>query len=541
MRRPHRTVRDRLQRRAAIFVRTRSPLARRRLRRIARTVGLDPARSEAAWKVAKGAAEVVDSYDAWQVASDLAADLCAVIVAAGIETVQLERHGQHILVAPLADRADVLAAIETSAEASGWWLSAQGGTPRPAASAHRVSGVEISVFRLLVTSDGDRVGGPDAAVQLQFWRRGDRRPRPDGGRFPEGTHVPPSRNRVTPYLTPTLWQQAQQHPHRLLLADALPQLLEVNTPVDVVYTWVDDSDPEWRRRRRSVAPDDSPLAADALDPARTTNRDELRYSLRSLAMYANWVRHIWLVTDGQVPSWLDLDHPRLSVVSHRDIFTDPANLPTFNSHAIESQLHHIDGLAEHFLYMNDDVFFGRPVRPELFFHGNGIAKFAISAVAIDRQIEPLALNGASLAARRNRKFLENTFGRTVTNRMQHVPHSHVRSSLADFEAEHPKLFRSVAASRFRSARDNSIASDLGHYYAYATGSAVTGGFAFRYVDIGSPRASEHLDGLLAGRDQDCFCLNDVGGYLTEVDAEQTIRFLRAYFPVPSPFEADAGR
>ena len=40
-------------------------------------------------------------------------------------------------------------------------------------------------------------------------------------------------------------------------------------------------------------------------------------------------------------------------------------LPTFSSHAIESRLHHVPDLAEHFLYSNDDMFFGRPVDPEV--------------------------------------------------------------------------------------------------------------------------------------------------------------------------------
>ncbi|MFD0331960.1 hypothetical protein ACFQZC_36840 [Streptacidiphilus monticola] len=89
----------------------------------------------------------------------------------------------------------------------------------------------------------------------------------------------------------------------------------------------------------------------------------MRYSLRSIHQYAPWVRRIHLVTAGQRPVWLNTDHPDIRVVDHREIFSDPDALPTFNSHAIESQLHHIDGLAEHFLYLNDDVLFGRLVSP----------------------------------------------------------------------------------------------------------------------------------------------------------------------------------
>jgi hypothetical protein len=45
-------------------------------------------------------------------------------------------------------------------------------------------------------------------------------------------------------------------------------------------------------------------------------------------------------------AWLDTEYPGITVVSHREIFGDTGRLPTFNSHAIESRLHRIPGLAE---------------------------------------------------------------------------------------------------------------------------------------------------------------------------------------------------
>ncbi|OOK70478.1 exopolysaccharide phosphotransferase cpsY domain protein [Mycobacterium kansasii] len=42
---------------------------------------------------------------------------------------------------------------------------------------------------------------------------------------------------------------------------------------------------------------------------------------------------------------------------------------------MESQLHHIPGLSEHFLYSNDDMFFGRPVKASMFFSPGGVTKF----------------------------------------------------------------------------------------------------------------------------------------------------------------------
>ena len=83
---------------------------------------------------------------------------------------------------------------------------------------------------------------------------------------------------------------------------------------------------------------------------RYRDNHELKYSLRSLEKYAPWVRRVWLVTNGQVPSWLDLDSERVSVVPHASIFANRSHLPTFSSPAIEVHLHHIPGLARRFVY-----------------------------------------------------------------------------------------------------------------------------------------------------------------------------------------------
>ncbi|XP_013859547.1 N-acetylglucosamine-1-phosphotransferase subunits alpha/beta, partial [Austrofundulus limnaeus] len=70
--------------------------------------------------------------------------------------------------------------------------------------------------------------------------------------------------------------------------------------------------------------------------SRFEDNEELRYSLRSIEKHAPWVRHIFIVTNGQIPSWLNLDNPRVSVVTHQDLFLNHTHLPTFSSPAIET-------------------------------------------------------------------------------------------------------------------------------------------------------------------------------------------------------------
>jgi len=530
MQRPHRSVPERITMYTTSLGRQLPPSLRRRLRSLGG--------SSTEKKVHGLPAEIVSTFDAWQMLDFMAATICEVLEHAGVEVVRLSRSGQEWLAVDGSQEVSALSALHDSPICRRWIIQAPEGRPRLLGSSPPAAGPRtVLVYRHLRSPDGRYVCGPEVSVTLEFWRTAkSTTPRPDGGMFDKGTRLPPTRNRVAPYLPPDLWTEAQgRRDHRISRQD-LPDLLELNEPVDAVYTWVDDKDPAWRALRESVLPEAAGLASDALDPARTRDRDELRYSLRSLAMHAGWVRRVWIVTAGQVPSWLNLENPRVRVVSHADIFSDPSALPVFNSHAIESQLQHIADLSEHFLYLNDDFFFGRPVRPELFFHGNGIPKMMPSPIAIDLDLDNDSRNGASLAARQSREWLEHAFNRSITNRMQHTPHPHLKSALNDLEAAMPDDVNRVAHSRFRHRSDLSIPSELGHYYTYATNRAVAGSLAFQYVDFDSPLAEERMTALLAGRGADCFCVNDVGGSSASPTPQRLRRFLHDYFPIPSEFE-----
>ena len=111
-----------------------------------------------------------------------------------------------------------------------------------------------------------------------------------------------------------------------------------------------------------------------ISASRFEDNDELRYSLRSVEKHAPWVRHIFIVTNGQIPSWLNLDDERVTVVPHADIFVNKSHLPTFSSPAIESHLHRIPGISDWFIYMNDDVLFGHDVWPDDFVSASGAQK-----------------------------------------------------------------------------------------------------------------------------------------------------------------------
>ena len=215
----------------------------------------------------------------------------------------------------------------------------------------------------------DGVLGEGVEVGVQFWEES-----------PEGDLLAPGLNRFgdrVPTGSPRATIQVAGVDVPTLEVMALPSVDDVRFDVDVVYTWVDGDDEDWLAARdaRVTGLGGTPSAR-AGGASRYRSRDELRYSMRSLHLFAPWVRRIHLVTAGQVPTWLDTSHPAITVVDHRDILPASA-LPTFSSHAIETRLHVLPDLAEHFIYVNDDVFLGRPARPELFFSpGGGVVAWA---------------------------------------------------------------------------------------------------------------------------------------------------------------------
>ena len=145
--------------------------------------------------------------------------------------------------------------------------------------------------------------------------------------------------------------------------------------IDLVYTWCDGADPVFRKRKEQRLKElGLQVEEDNSGAVRYANHDELRYSLRSVQKYLPWVRKIYIVTDKQRPSWF-VEHEKIHFVDHTEIIPQEL-LPTFSSVTIEMYLSRIPGLAENFIYLNDDIFINRPMNPSDFFsEGQPIVRF----------------------------------------------------------------------------------------------------------------------------------------------------------------------
>ncbi|EFA79651.1 putative glycophosphotransferase [Heterostelium album PN500] len=151
--------------------------------------------------------------------------------------------------------------------------------------------------------------------------------------------------------------------------------------IDIVYTWVNGSDPVHIQSRVERTGGGSRYSS----PGNNRFRDlmGLKYSLRSLKKYAPWIRRIFVVSDNQYPSWFDKSSDEVRFVFHKDFFLNKEDLPTFNSNSIESNFFNLpDEVSDCFLYFNDDIFVGSPIQIKDFWdptYGQAIYKSSWTA------------------------------------------------------------------------------------------------------------------------------------------------------------------
>lgn len=165
----------------------------------------------------------------------------------------------------------------------------------------------------------------------------------------------------------------------------------MNTKIDFVLTWVDGNDPGWFAEMQKYSP------TNKLMNGKDKFRDwgNLHYMFRAFEKFTPWVNKVYFVTYGHLPTWLDINHPKLVLIKHED-YMCADNLPVFSSHPIELNLHRIKGLSEQFVYFNDDCFPLQNLAPDNFFRNGLPVDTAIANVMNDGTIAPIVLNCVDL-------------------------------------------------------------------------------------------------------------------------------------------------
>ena len=262
--------------------------------------------------------------------------------------------------------------------------------------------------------------------------------------------------------------------------------------VDIVLPWVDGNDLEWRKIKQQYRSD-----GDDRD-VRYRDYGLLKYLFRGIEVNMPWVRTVHFLTMNQIPEWMNPDCPKLHIIDHRDYIPEGC-LPTFNSNAIELNVHRIETLSEQFLLLNDDFFPIAPSRETDWFRdGKPVDMLALQpdVANADNPIMPyIYLNNAMVIARHFQKYenmkqqphayfsLKHPFRYFVYNNLErlwprytgfftpHGPSPLLKSMLAELWEIEPEVMNTTSHNRFRTNTD--VSQYLVREYTKQKGNFVT--------------------------------------------------------------------
>lgn len=331
----------------------------------------------------------------------------------------------------------------------------------------------------------------------------------------------------------------------------------VSNDIDFVLTWVDGNDPEWKASRssyRSAGGEDD-------RPERYRDWELLRFWFRGAERFAPWVRNIHLVTCGHLPEWLDTGHPKLRIVRHEDFMPSDA-LPTFNSNALEVNLHRIPGLTERFVYFNDDMFILKDVRPEDFFVRGKPKDMLAAQPVIANPTNPvmshILLNDSLVISRHFEKreamrrnpgrwwkpgyppmyfiynLIETAFPQYTGFYTHHGPSPMLKSTFEELWELEPEVLTETTYSRFRSISD--VTQYLFREWEKQKGNFVPSNLhrGFAYLDAAD---TEKTCRLIREHKRSMVCVNDTSMSIDfEAAKKDIVSAFAAVLPDPSAYE-----
>lgn len=260
--------------------------------------------------------------------------------------------------------------------------------------------------------------------------------------------------------------------------------------IDAVITYVDGSDPEWRKQYFEAAGE---------DPAKRFREwGTLEWQVRNIRRYLPFINKIFLVValPSQVPDGVK---DKVEVVLHKDFIPDEY-LPTFNSNTIEMFLHRIEAMSDRYLYINDDCIPVAPSGEDEYFDGDNICRgFAHHFLApnmfkkIVKHTDAVARRAAGLGP--SLFFI----------RPQHSPSPQIKSVGEELmESVGEEMLASLTAFR----REWNVCNYVLPDYLYHTGRVKLQRLSCRHFSMGSGTPAQ-LEAFLKAPDRKWICINDV--------------------------------
>lgn len=249
--------------------------------------------------------------------------------------------------------------------------------------------------------------------------------------------------------------------------------------IDVVFMWVDGSDPEHKKKMNNYLSVKKDLTKKEIQ-SRYNQVDEIEFAVKSVIKNADFVRNIFILTDNQVPKFL-LDreqrnnlYKKVKMIDHTDVFKGyEEHLPTFNSRAIASMLYKIPDLSENFICMCDDFFLINKTFPDDYFKNN-VPRLRGEWKSFDENIlhkkvyrsflkligKPKKENFAGHF--KAQQIIAKKLGFNKYYKLHHVPMPMRKSTFKKYFEENPNEFINNISHRFRHPSQFLIESLVNH-------------------------------------------------------------------------------
>lgn len=292
--------------------------------------------------------------------------------------------------------------------------------------------------------------------------------------------------------------------------------------MDIVITYVNCLDPVWQQTYKENV--DAPLNVE-----RFRDWGTLPFLFRGIDKYMPFIKNVYLVvaTESQIPSWVS---DKVNIVLHKDIIPEEL-LPTFNSTTIEMFLHKIQGLDNHYLYFNDDLFPLRKMKESDFFIDEKPKVGIIKKSGAVRDIFQHQTKNSS-------DFAKNAAGLEPSSEYVRPQHSVVpfnKTIVEDFfNTYEEEIIKRCTAIREKKNFNQYVFTD----YTYFTNQLIDKCIGYKYFSIGD--GVWNVVQYIKKPDSPIMCLNDSHelSKKTFTNFKKTLLFtFEKVFPKKSKYEA----
>ena len=223
--------------------------------------------------------------------------------------------------------------------------------------------------------------------------------------------------------------------------------------IDAVILWVNGNDDKHKIKISNYVDNKSEISLTKFR-TRFDQVNEIKFTIDSILKFAPYIENIHIITDEQTPEFLEkIDnndyYKKVSIVDHKVVFKDFEQfLPTFNCRPIETCMHRIPGLAEHFIYFNDDFFLIKHTKPTDFFR-NGLPVLRGKWLKFDKDIFYKKFKKIRVGHKKAQQKAAQLVGLKKYYNFKHTPHPLRKSTFKTYFNNNPNIFIENIKYRFR--------------------------------------------------------------------------------------------